>query len=79
MAKTTVNTTRDGSRKIVFQKGVMTPGTIRHELLHAIIYEAPIKSADLTPDQVEEMCAEILDQDFMMYLNLVEEILAAFC
>lgn len=71
--------TKDGSRLIVFQKGSLTPGTIRHELLHAIIAESRIDSADLTPMQVEEMCCEIMDYDWMMYLGLVEEILAAFC
>jgi hypothetical protein len=72
-------TTKDGSRKIVFQKGEMTPGTIRHELLHSIIAESRVDSADLTPAQIEELCCEIMDYDWMMYLGLVEEILAAFC
>jgi len=72
-------TTLDGSRTILFQKGSMTPGTIRHEILHSIIYEAPVKSADLSAMQVEEMICEIMDSDYLEYISVVEQILVAFC
>jgi hypothetical protein len=72
-------THKDGTREIVFKKGYLTPGTLRHELMHAIVSECRTDSVDLTPDQREELCCEILDHDWMMYLGLVEEILSAFC
>lgn len=48
------------TKTIVYNKNDMTPGIIRHELLHALLDEAHIESALLTSVQVEEMCASII-------------------
>lgn len=71
-------TTIDGSRKIVLQKGETTVGIIRHELSHAIVSEAPILSAELTPHQVEEMMCEIVQKDWGLISRLTEEIIDSF-
>jgi hypothetical protein len=49
-------------KKICFQKSIITPGSIRHELLHAIFAECNTESATLDPTQVEEVCASILEK-----------------
>ena len=67
-------TTLDGSRKIVLQKNDCTVGIIRHEIGHAIVYESPVASAELSSDQVEEMMCEIIQREWGLIARLTEEI-----
>lgn len=71
-------TTVDGSRKIVLQKGGTTIGIIRHEISHAIVSEAPVLSAELSPHQIEEMMCEIIQKDWGLISKLTEEIVDSF-
>jgi hypothetical protein len=48
------------SRKVFFNKSLIKPGTVRHELLHVLIAECNIESAFLAPAQIEELCASII-------------------
>ncbi len=52
--------TLPGSKTIAFNKSMLHPGYIRHELLHALFEESNTESATLTPIQVEEVCASII-------------------
>lgn len=46
--------------RILFAHGTVTKGIIRHELLHAYLFTLPIRSVDLSPDQLEELIADLL-------------------
>ena len=67
-------TTVDGTRKIILQKGDATLGIIRHEIAHAIVSEAPILSANLSSEQMEELMCEIVQKDWGLIAKLAEEI-----
>lgn len=49
------------TKRIFFNKNLISPGVIRHELLHAIVAEVHLESASITPDQIEEICASIVE------------------
>lgn len=71
--------TNPNDKTMTFNQQGLTWGICRHELLHAYLFSAPIGSAELTGDQVEEVCAELLDTDGLqifkqaskMYLTLL--------
>jgi hypothetical protein len=46
--------------RLLFAHGQVTKGTIRHELLHAYLFTLPLRSVELSPDQLEEIVADIL-------------------
>ena len=48
------------TKTIYFNVNKINLGIIRHELLHAIIEESHTESSSMSADQVEEMCASIL-------------------
>lgn len=59
-------------KTIHFNKAEINMGFIRHELLHAFVAESSVESAQLTPDQVEEVCASII-QKHWNDINLITE------
>lgn len=67
--------TQSESRTIFFRKKKLLPGTIRHELLHALIAESHIESSNLAADQVEELCCSLIDYCWHDINLLVEEII----
>lgn len=62
---------------IVFNKGNINPGFIRHELLHAFMEESSVESAMLTPIQIEEVCASIIQHHWHDINILTDQILYA--
>lgn len=51
-------------KTIVFNSEAINPGIIRHELLHALMEETHMESAELNPLQIEEVCASILQNQW---------------
>jgi hypothetical protein len=51
-------------REIYFNTNHFTPGYVRHELLHAFVSSCGTNSSSLTADQVEELCAEIVEEHY---------------
>lgn len=49
-------------KEVYFNKARFLPGAVRHELMHVYVASSGTNSADLTADQVEELCAEIYEQ-----------------
>ena len=62
---------------IVFNKGNINPGFVRHELLHAFMEESSVESAMLTPVQIEEVCASIIQHHWNDINILTDQILYA--
>jgi hypothetical protein len=48
--------------EVYFRKSEFTPNTVRHEVFHVYVYESLTNSADLSGDQMEELCAEIMGE-----------------
>lgn len=65
-------------REIHFVKGKIDVKIIKHELFHAFMRESLTSSADLSPDQVEEVGADIIAEHLFDILKLTEEILEHF-
>lgn len=61
-------------REIYFNTGHFTPGYVRHELLHAYVSSSGTTSSNLTADQVEELCAEIVEEHFYEIGGLTDKI-----
>jgi hypothetical protein len=53
-------------------------GTIVHELHHAYVHELCLDSADLSGDQMEEACAELMAKYGRKILDQGDEILARY-
>jgi len=63
------------NKVMIFNEKFITAGTVRHELLHAIYGETHVESADLAPDEVEEIFASIVDYQFNNIILWTEQIL----
>lgn len=50
------------SLEVHFKKSVWDAKTIKHELLHVIFAMSLVGSTDLSPTDVEEICAEIVGE-----------------
>lgn len=46
-------------REIIFCDGQVSLETVKHELVHAYYHDTCTSSADLTPDQVEEVFCDL--------------------
>lgn len=46
-------------RDIYFNISTLAPNYVRHEIFHAYIASSSINSSNLTPDQLEELAAEL--------------------
>jgi hypothetical protein len=62
-------------REIYFKKGHITMGTVRHELLHALVSETNTDSANLNEEQKEEICCSIMDFHWHELFYLTEIII----
>ncbi len=46
--------------RLLFARGQVTKAIIRHELLHAYLFTLPLRSVELSTDQLEEIIADVL-------------------
>lgn len=65
-------------RVLIVEEGFVTKEVIRHELLHAVFASYPLGSAELTPDQFEEVMAEFLAKDHEWFSKKADFILGEF-
>jgi hypothetical protein len=65
-------------KEIDFHQDGFSPQTVRHELLHAFFGESNTYSANLDPQQMEELACEIFEQHAIDILKLADEILTKF-
>lgn len=65
------------SRSFYFVKNEINLGIVRHELLHAIIYESHIESAELEAKQIEELCCSVIQYNWHDIAEMAEEIIDA--
>lgn len=61
-------------KQIYFNKDHFNPGYIRHELLHAFVSSSGINSSSLDADQIEELCAEIVEEHYFEIGSLTDKI-----
>ncbi len=66
------------ARVLIVEEGFVTEETIRHELLHAVFASYPLGSAELTPEQFEEVMAEFLAKDHEWFSRKAKMILTEF-
>lgn len=65
-------------REVFFNKARFLPGAVRHELMHVYVASSGTNSANLTVDQMEELCAEIYEQHGPEMDILVDKLLDFF-
>lgn len=67
-----------GDRDVYFNSSQLSPGTVRHELMHVYVKSSGTNSASLSPDDVEELCAELYEVHGPEMDLLVDKILEHF-
>lgn len=67
-----------GDKDVYINQSQLSPGTIRHEVLHVYAASSGTRSSDLTGDQVEELCAELYEFHGPDMDVLVDRILGHF-
>ena len=67
-----------GDKDVYFSDSQLSPGTIRHELLHVYVASSGTNSSDLDASQMEELCAEILELHGPEIMLLTDKILEHF-
>lgn len=67
-----------GDRDVYFNSSQLSPGIVRHEILHVYIASSGINSASLTADQMEEICCEVYEVFGPEMDLLVDKILEHF-
>jgi hypothetical protein len=65
-------------RDVFFNANYLSGGKIRHELMHVYVASSGINSASLTKDQMEELCAEIVELHGPELMYLTDKILEHF-
>lgn len=61
-------------REVFFNSGHFNPGYVRHELLHCYIASSGTNSSNLTKDQLEELCCEIVEEHYFEIGALADKI-----
>lgn len=67
-----------GDKDVYFNQDQLTPGVVRHEMLHVFVASSGINSASLTTDQMEELCCELYENHGPEMDLLVDKILESF-
>jgi hypothetical protein len=70
--------TVEKEKKVYFNKTDFNLPTIRHELLHVLVYSSLVESSELTSIQMEELCAEIVGEHGLELIVWSEKILNFF-
>lgn len=65
-------------REVYFDKSLLNPVGVRHELLHVFVSSSNTSSSGLKPDQVEELCAEIFAEHGIAMIELADNIINFF-
>lgn len=63
-------------REIYFNFSYVTPGYVKHELMHAYVSSSGTNSSKLAADQVEELCAEIIEEHYYEIGDISNKILS---
>lgn len=70
--------TTTNARYVDIQSDHLAPAILRHELLHIYVNMSSTSSSDLKPDQVEEMCAEIIGTHGLEICMIADDIVNYF-
>lgn len=62
-------------KRIHLNKALISPGIVRHELIHALVEESNTESADLNANQMEELICAILQYHWAEFNAWTEYIL----
>jgi hypothetical protein len=65
-------------KDVYFNSSRLTPHVIRHELMHVYVASSGTSSANLTAEQMEELCSEIYEQHGPEMDMLVDKLLEHF-
>lgn len=65
-------------RKVYFNKSHLQPNAVIHEVFHAYVASCGTNSSSLKPDQVEELCCEIIAEHIFEILTQMKKILEYF-
>lgn len=67
-----------GDKDVYFDSSQLSPGVVRHEVLHVFVASSGTNSASLDASQMEELCAEIYETHGPEMDLLVDKILEHF-
>lgn len=67
-----------GDKDVYFDSSQLSPGVVRHEMLHVFIASSGINSASLDTSQMEELCCETYETHGPEMDLLVDKILEHF-
>lgn len=70
--------TLSSTHEVHFRKSDLEPSVVAHELLHVLVNASLVGSADLSPAQVEELCAEIVGEHYAEIASWTNQILSRF-
>jgi hypothetical protein len=70
--------TYPGDRDVYFNQSHLSPGVVRHEILHVYVSSSGTHSANLTADNMEELCCELYETHGPDMDLLVDKILEHF-
>ena len=65
-------------QEVHFRKTDLNPNVVAHELLHVLVQASLVGSASLSPQQVEELCCEIVGEHYAEIALWVTQILTRF-
>lgn len=67
-----------GDKEVYINQSQLSPGTIRHEIMHVYAKSSGMNSSTLNGDQAEELCAELYEFHGPEMDLLVDKILEHF-
>jgi hypothetical protein len=70
--------TIEKEKSVYFNKPDFNLVTIRHELLHVLVFSSLVESSELSSEQMEELCAEITGEHGLEIIVWSEKILNHF-
>lgn len=65
-------------KEVYFNSAQLTPGVVRHEIMHVYVASSGTNSASLSADQMEELAAEIFETHGPEMNLLVDNVLDHF-
>lgn len=68
-------TTDPAENTVYFRRSKFNLPTIRHELMHVVVFSSLVESSDLSRTQMEDLCCEIVGEHGLEICNWAEEIM----
>ena len=66
------------TKQIDFNKSDLNPEDVRHEVFHAYVKESNTESANLTADQMEELCCSLVGEYAIEIIKSADYIISKF-